>query len=257
MALSNSLYRAQERDELILHYQPQVNIDTGKIVGLEALLRWKHPKMGMIPPNVFIPLAEKNGMINSIGLWVLETAVKQNKKWQDMGFPHLRMAVNLSIAQFTNPNFAKDVDQILRDTGMNPKYLELEITESIATRQAESSANILNRLKELGVSVSIDDFGVEYSSLNRLKLLPIDRIKIDMQFIHGIEVSEKDKAIIKVIINLANSLGLEVLAEGVETDTQLKFLSKNMCHDVQGYYFYKPHSIMEIEKILRKGVGRI
>lgn len=251
--LSNHLYRAQERDELILYYQPQVELATGQIIGLEALLRWNHPEMGMIPPNTFIPLAEMNGTINGIGEWVLRTAVRQNKLWQDKGYPHLRMAVNLSVIQFSNPRLVNTVERILQETGLSPKLLELEITESVATKGAVNIVDTLNRLKQLGVSISIDDFGTEYSSLNRLKELPIDRIKIDKQFIHGIEGNEKDQAITKVIINLAKGLGLEVLAEGVETAQQLEFLNQKMCDEVQGYYYYKPMPAEEIEKLFQSG----
>ncbi len=251
ITISNHLYRALERDELMLHYQPQIRLHTNKIIGLEALLRWNHPEMGMIPPNVFIPLAEKNGLINSIGEWVLKSACKQNKKWQDMGLPKLRMAVNLSIIQFNNPHMVSSIDRILKETGLSPEYLELEITESIAIKETTDTVSILNNLKELGVTISIDDFGTEYSSLNRLKMLPIDRIKIDMQFVQGIESSEKDQAITKIIINLAKSLGLEVLAEGVETKPQLEFLNQKMCDDVQGYYFYKPMPSENIADLLK------
>ena len=249
--LSNNLYRAQERNELTVYYQPQIKLCTGQIVGLEALLRWRHPQMGMISPGVFIPLAEKNGLINSIGEWVLKTASSQNKKWQDMGMPPLRMSVNLSVSQFLNPRIVENVDNILKETGLSPQYLELEITESIAAKEIHYTIDKLNKLKELGVSISIDDFGTEYSSLSRLKMLPVDLIKIDMEFIHGIEGSEKDKAITKVIIDLAKSLGLEVLAEGVETESQLEFLNRKRCDYVQGYYYYKPMPAEEIEKLLK------
>jgi diguanylate cyclase (GGDEF)-like protein len=249
--LSNQLYRVQQRDELAVYYQPQIKLSTGEIVGLEALLRWRHPEMGMIPPSVFIPLAEMNGTINGIGEWVLKTAIGQNKKWQDLGFPNLRMSVNLSVVQFNNPNFVDSVEAILKKTDLDPKYLELEITESVATKEATHVIEALNRLKQLGISVAIDDFGTEYSSLNRLKALPIDRIKIDMQFIHGIEGSAKDQAITKIIINLAKGLGLKVIAEGVETLSQLEFLNQKMCDEVQGFYYYKPMPAHEIEALLR------
>ncbi|MGO5054085.1 sensor domain-containing phosphodiesterase [Lachnospiraceae bacterium LCP25S3_G4] len=249
--LSNHLCRVQERDELTLYYQPQIQLNTGQIIGLEALLRWNHPEIGMILPNTFIPLAEMNGTINGIGEWVLRSAVRQNKLWQDKGYPPLRMAVNLSVIQVNNPCFINIVEGILHETGLSPKYLELEITESIATKEAGNIAGVLNRLKQLGVSISIDDFGTEYSSLNRLKELPVDRIKIDMQFVQGIEVNEKDQAITKVIINLAKSLGLEVVAEGVETAPQLEFLNQRMCDEVQGFYFYKPMPAEEIEKLFK------
>lgn len=257
VGLSNSLYQAEERNELVVYYQPQIRLQTGGIVGLEALLRWNHPELGMILPRVFIPLAEANGTISSIGQWVLKTAIRQNKKWQDMGFPHLRMAINISPVQFNNPDFAENLDQLLKEEGLNPKYLELEITESVATKESGHILNTLNKLKQLGVTISIDDFGREYSSLNRLKTLPVDRIKIDMQFVHGIEGSEKDQAITKVIINLAKNLGLEVLAEGVETMPQLEFLNKKMCDEVQGYYYFKPMTAEEIEKILAASMGKL
>ncbi|MEL7609292.1 MAG: EAL domain-containing protein [Bacillota bacterium] len=253
MMLSNSLYRVQERNELLLYYQPQICLQTKQIIGLEALLRWKHPQWGMISPSVFIPLAETNGLINGIGEWVLRTACVQNKKWQDMGLPCLRMAVNLSVSQFKNPKLTDIVQGILQETGLNPAYLELEITESVAVKESEYIIDVLNSLKELGVSISIDDFGTEYSSLSRLKMLPIDRIKIDMQFVQGIEGSEKDQAITKIIINLAKSLGLKVIAEGVETAPQLDFLHQRMCDEVQGFYYYRPMPAADIEAMLKNG----
>ncbi|NMB42071.1 MAG: EAL domain-containing protein [Firmicutes bacterium] len=254
LRLTNNLYRAKERNELLIYYQPQIRISTGQITGLEALLRWKHPEMGLILPGVFVPLAERNGLINSIGAWVLETAGRQNKIWQDMGLPPLRVAVNLSAIQFNNPRIVDTVDNVLRKTGLDPKYLELEITESIAIKETGSTVDILNKLKNLGVSISIDDFGTAYSSLSRLKMLPIDRIKIDMQFIQGIESSEKDRAITKIIINLAKSLKLGVLAEGVETAPQLEFLNRKMCDEVQGFYYYKPMPAEKIENLLRSAL---
>lgn len=251
MILSNDLYRAQERNELVIYYQPQIKLHSGQVIGMEALLRWQHPQIGMISPSVFIPLAEKNGLISSIGEWVLKEACLQNKKWQDMGLPHLRMAVNLSINQFNDIRLVDSVENILKETGLNPKYLELEITESIAINEASYIIDILGSLKKLGVSISIDDFGTEYSSLSRLKTLPLDRIKIDMQFVQGIEGSEKDQAITKVIINLAKSLELEVVAEGVETSLQSDFLNSKMCDEAQGFYYYKPMPAEQIEKLLR------
>ena len=249
--LSNNLYRVQERDELLIYYQPQIMLSTGQIIGVEALLRWNHPEMGMILPDIFIPLAEMNGTINAIGEWVLKEAVSQNKKWQDKGLPHLRMAVNLSIIQFNNPNFVGRVVRILKEAALDPKYLELEITESIAAKDAAHITDALNKFKQVGISISIDDFGTEYSSFNRLKMLPINRIKIDMSFIQGITGNEKDRAITKIIINLAKSLGMEVTAEGVETTQQLEFLNQRLCDIAQGYYYFKPMPAAEIEKLLR------
>ncbi|MEQ8174095.1 MAG: EAL domain-containing protein [Syntrophomonadaceae bacterium] len=250
LALSNGLHRALERNELELFYQPQISLSANAITGLEALLRWKHSEYGMVPPNIFIPLAEKSGLINSIGEWVLKTACGQNKSWQDKGLPHVRMAVNLSAIQLRNPRLVSQIASIISETGLKPQYLELEITESAAVKQSGFIVNILTELKKLGITISIDDFGTEYSSLSRLKTLPVDRIKMDMQFVHGIEKSEKDRAITKVIINLAKSLGLQVIAEGVETYTQLEFLNKKMCDEVQGYYYFKPMPAHEVEVLL-------
>jgi len=248
--LLHDLYGALDRKELIVYYQPQLDLLTGKINGLEALLRWKHPKRGIIPPGVFIPLAEKNGLINDIGDWVLKTACIQNKKWQDMNLPHIRMAVNLSAIQLISHNIVNRVEKILKESNLPPRYLELEITESIAIKEATHIEDVLCKLKELGITIAIDDFGTEYSSLSRFKILPIDRIKIDMQFVQGIEINEKDRAITVVIINLAKSLGLNVIAEGVETAVQKDFLSQQLCDDVQGYYYYQPMPTEETEKIL-------
>lgn len=251
MQLTNSLFRAQERNELVLYYQPQVNALSGEIIGLEALIRWKHPDLGMVSPAQFISLAEQNGLINSIGQWVLETACRQNNEWQSMGLARLRIAVNLSIEQFRNPNLVNMVAETLKNTGLDPKYLELEITESIAVVESDYIINFLHELKNLGVTIAIDDFGTEYSSLSRLKALPVDRIKIAMQFIHGITaVSSKDKAITTIIIQLAKSLDLNVIAEGVETEAQVEFLNQQQCDEIQGFYYYKPMPAEELVKIL-------
>ena len=248
--LANNLHRALERNQLMVYYQPQINIETKKIVGFEALLRWSLPDKGMISPATFIPIAEQNGLINPIGAWVLETACRQNKLWQDQGHTGLRMAVNISVLQLNNPRFTQQVEDILKRTGLSAEYLELEITESAVSNNAVSMLDILTSLKALGVSISIDDFGIEYSSLSRLKYLPIDRMKIDIHFIRGIEGDEKDREITKVIINLAKSMKLKVIAEGVETENQLDFLSQWLCDEVQGFYYYKPMPAEEIDQIL-------
>lgn len=249
--ITNSLYHVQERDELHVYYQPQIDIKSGLIVGLEALLRWNHPKLGKISPNIFIPLAEKTGLINPIGEWVLRTACYQNKKWQDMGFPPVRVGVNLSFVQFKSNNIVDKVTEILQETGMNPEYLDLEITESTVVCETSDIIDSLKRLKELGVCISIDDFGTDYSSLSRLKLLPIDQIKMDIQFVRGIDESERDQAYATLIINLAKNLGLKLIAEGVETRTQFQFLQHKECDQIQGYYYYKPMSAYEIEALFR------
>jgi diguanylate cyclase (GGDEF)-like protein len=250
MELSNSLYHALEKNELFLYYQPQINIKTGKIEGLEALLRWDNPKFGRVPPNVFIPIAEKTGLINQIGEWVIRTACIQNKAWQDMGLTSVRMAVNLSFIQFQNAKLVDMIESILKETGMNPRFLEIEITESIAVRETAYVINILNQLKKLGATISIDDFGTEYSSLSRLKMLPIDRIKMDIEFVRGIDGTDRDQAFAEVILDLTKKLGLKLIAEGVETSSQLEFLRERMCDEVQGFYYFKPMPAENIEKIL-------
>ena len=248
--LSNGLYGALDRNELFVYYQPQIDLATNKITGVEALIRWIHPTMGIISPRVFIPIAEKNGLINGIGEWVLRESCMQNKKWQDMGLAPINMAINLSSVQIINPKISENIKRIIKETGLDPKYVELEITESISIKGTDYVIELLNKLKKIGVSIAIDDFGTEYSSLSRLKWLPIDSIKIDMQFVQGLETNEKDRAITTVIINLAKSLGLNVLAEGVETKGQLDFLIQKKCHKVQGYYYYKHMPAHEMEKIL-------
>jgi len=247
MTLTNCLYRALERQELFLQYQPQISIPTQEIIGFEALIRWKHPTLGLISPGIFIPIAEQTGLINNIGEWVLMTACKQNKNWQDQGYRPVQMAVNLSLEQFRSGNIEKIVKKCLDNSGLEPQYLELEITEGIAMKESEYVVKCLHKLKALGVAISIDDFGTEFSSLSRLKDLPVDRLKIDMQFVKGIGINAKDESIIAVMIHLAKRLGLKVIAEGVETQGQVGFLKDEDCDEIQGFYYYKPLSIDEIE----------
>lgn len=239
-ALENHLRRALERNELEVHYQPQVDIETGRITGMEALLRWHHPKQGDIPPSKFIPLAEETGLIHSIGEWVLRQACAQNKAWQDAGYPPMRIAVNLSVRQLKQKNLAEKVAEILDDTGLDPNWLELELTESVVMQNAEEAVGLLNQLKSIGVWLSIDDFGTGYSSLSYLKRFPIDTVKIDKSFIHDVDTNEDDAAISQAIIALANSLRLKVIAEGVENNEQLHFLREHQCCDAQGYFFSRP-----------------
>ncbi|KNZ41631.1 hypothetical protein AKG39_11230 [Acetobacterium bakii] len=251
--LINSLYRAMENDEIFLVYQPQVSLHTEKITGVESLLRWNHPKLGLISPSVIIPLAEQTGLINPIGEWVLESACAQNKAWQDMGIPPIQMAVNISASQFKNPQFIDQVEVILKKTGLNPEFLEIEITENIAILELNEIIGKLNGLKALGISIAIDDFGTEYSSLGRLKMLPIHRLKMDKQFVDGIGHNHKDQAIANAIIQLGKSLGLSVVAEGVEYEDQIAFLKTSECDLIQGYFYYKPLGVTELEKILISG----
>ncbi len=250
--LSNSLHKAIERNELYLVYQPQVDIESNQITAVEALLRWNHSKLGNISPGVFIPIAEKNGFINTIGDWVLETAIGQNKNWQVSGHPPIRMAINISVNQFRSSDFLSNLSKKLMTMDLDAKYVELELTESLIIEEFESVVNTLKELKKMGVSISIDDFGTGYSSLARLKELPIDRLKLDMQFVQNIVRSEKDYAIAQVVINMAKQLKLRVIAEGVETLEQLGHLTDMECDEVQGYYYYKPMKAEQIDALLKQ-----
>lgn len=250
--LTGNLYHALDNHELRVYYQPQICLTTGKIVAVEALLRWQHPELGIIPPKVIIPLAEQTGLINPIGEWVLMTACSQNKLWQDMGLPPVRMAVNISATQFRNPLLISQMKKLIKETNLKPRYLELELTENIAIDKSSYIVNVLNGLKKLGLYISIDDFGTEYSSLSRLKFLPMDQIKIDKQFIDGITENEKDQAIVNTIILLAKNLGLSVIAEGTETEEQIDYLKAQQCDMVQGFFYYKPMPTAEMEAVLRQ-----
>jgi diguanylate cyclase (GGDEF)-like protein len=251
MEMNKNLSQALKRNEFELYYQPQLSCITHEIIGLEALIRWNHPELGMVSPVEFIPIAEQTNLIISIGEWVLRTACKQNKAWQDAGLTRIRMGVNLSAKQFQNGNLAGDVDGILSETGLDYQYLELEITESAVMKGKGNIIETLTVLRNMGIRIAIDDFGTEYSSLNYLKQLPVDRIKIPMTFIQGIGLNTKDEAITKAIIILAKSMGLGVIAEGVETKKQLDFLNQAMCDEIQGYYYYKPMPAHEVEKLLK------
>ena len=250
MELSTNLYRTIEKNELELYYQPQLSCHNNQIMGVEALIRWRHPVMGLISPAKFIPIAEKTGLILPIGEWVLRTACQQNKKWQEQGLPKIRMGVNLSLRQFHNNDLLNLVEAVLKETKLAPQYLELEITETIAMKEKSYIINTLNAFRQIGVSIAIDDFGTEYSSLSYLKHLPVDRLKVAMQFIRGIGIDHKDEALAKGIIVLAKSIGMNVIAEGVETKEQLEFLKNHNCDEIQGYYFFKPLAEAEMTKLL-------
>jgi len=253
--LENHLRRALERKEFVVYYQPQFDISTGTVVGMEALIRWNRKGKGIISPDVFIPLAEETGMIISIGEWVLRQACKQNKEWQDAGFPPLRVSVNLSARQFLQRDLVKNVKKILEETGLEAKYLELEITESVAMKNETHVIDTLHRLKDLGIEISFDDFGTGYSSLNYLKKYPIHTLKIDRSFIKDIPANHEDAAIATSIIAIAKSLNMEVIAEGVETENQKNFLLKSGCKIMQGYLFGKPMEAKEITKLFTEKVG--
>ncbi|MBW9151529.1 EAL domain-containing protein [Clostridium estertheticum] len=252
MKLTKSLFGAIERNELELFYQPQISLITGKIIGLEALIRWNNTELGRVNPIDFIHIAEKTGLILPIGEWVLKTACRQNKEWKDKGILNVPIAVNISVNQFQNTKIIEDIITILKETGLDPNDLEIEITENIIMKETEYIIESLKQLKQLGVKIAIDDFGTEYSSLNYIKQLPVDKIKIDISFVRGININNKDEAIIKVIIALAKNLELRVIAEGVETREQIEFLKKEGCDEVQGYYYYKPIPAKQIEELMKK-----
>lgn len=238
--MENSLRRGLERREFRLHYQPQIDAATGDVVGCEALVRWLHPDEGLVPPGKFIMLAEETGLIVPLGEWVLREACAQNREWQEEGFPAVPVAVNLSAVQFRQKELLEMIRSVLADTGLPPQYLELEITESVAMKNAESTIKALKELKEIGVRLSIDDFGTGYSSLSYLKRFPIDKIKIDRSFVRDITSDPDDAAITGAIISMAKSLKLKVIAEGVENGEQLAFMRERGCDEIQGYYFSKP-----------------
>lgn len=248
--LSNHIRYAIEKKELSIYYQPIIDISTEKIVGAEALLRWKHPKFGFISPEKFIPIAEKNGLIDKIGSWVLENSCRQNKEWQDKGYSPIKISVNISVNQLRQKSFPKSVFDILRKTNFDSKYLELEITESISAENIKNIEKILHNLEKLGISLSIDDFGTGYSSLGQLKKLPISKLKIDKSFINDIDNEHNNTEIALAIITMAKSLNIKVVAEGIETKRQLEFLKDNKCEFGQGYLFSRPVDSTEFEKIL-------
>ena len=252
LALESSLRHALERNEFLLHYQPKVDVRSGNIVGTEALVRWQHPDMGMIAPAQFIPVAEETGLIVPLGAWVLRTACAQNRKWQRQGFPHLRVAVNLSPRQFRQENLVRQVARILHETGLDAGSLELEITESMVVQDLGQAVKILTELRAMGVSLSIDDFGTGYSSLAHFMSFPIDSVKIDRSFIQDLPVAADAAAITRAIIVIAGSLKLKVVAEGVESKEQLDFLREHKCPEIQGYYFSRPLPSHEIAGMLRE-----
>jgi diguanylate cyclase (GGDEF)-like protein/PAS domain S-box-containing protein len=253
LRIEGDLRTALERGEFLLHYQPQVDLSSGRIVGMEALIRWQHPELGLVAPGRFIALAEETGLIVPIGAWVLRTACAQNKVWQRAGFNDLRIAVNLSPRQFAQQDLAKSIAAALEETGLDPQYLEIELTESLVMTDVERAIGILRDLKGLGVKLSIDDFGTGYSSLSYLKRFPIDVLKIDQSFVRDMTLDPDDAAIVSLIISLAHSLRLQVIAEGVETEEQLAYLRHHDCDQMQGYYFSRPVAAADFELMLRQG----
>jgi len=250
LALESNLHRALEREELFLHFQPQVSLKSGDIVGVEALLRWRHPEIGLIAPARFIPLAEENGLIRDIGKWVLRTACAQAKAWQKDGLTPFRIAVNLSGRQLGQFNIVREVRDALEDTALDPCYLELELTESSVMKRAERAAKTLDALRELGTTIAIDDFGTGYSSLSYLKRFAVDRLKIDRSFVRDIPQDANDVALAKSIVALGHSLNLSVVAEGVETQAQRELLTSIGCDEMQGFLYSAPKTASELSSLL-------
>jgi diguanylate cyclase (GGDEF)-like protein/PAS domain S-box-containing protein len=240
LALESSLRRAVEREEFTLYYQPQLSLNSGRVVGAEALVRWQHPELGLVFPTEFIPMAESTGLIVKLGEWVMDTACTQAKAWQKEGLPPIRIAINLSSVQVNRGDIITTVERVLQETGLDPQYMELEITEGLIMQQTHQTIAILDKLKAMGVMLAVDDFGTGYSSLSYLKRLPLHRLKIDRSFVCEIPDDSEDMAITRAVIALGNNLQLVVVAEGVENESQLEFLRSNGCDEAQGYLYSAP-----------------
>lgn len=251
LTLENSLRKAVENEELVAYYQPQVDLRTGEITGVEALVRWQHQKFGLVPPDKFIPLAEETGVILEIDEWMMKTACRQIKNWEREGIANIRVAVNLSTRQFRQKNLTEKVAQILNDSAVQPKNLCLEITENEVMHNIETTVEILQALKKMGVLLSLDDFGTGYSSLSYLKRFPIDILKIDRTFVNGIPSDRDDTAISTAIVVLAHSMELQVIAEGVEKSEQIAFLQSLQCDEIQGFYFSRPLNAETVTDLLK------
>lgn len=250
LVMERELHKALDRSELLLYYQPKMDLRNEKILGIEALLRWRHPEMGMVSPGDFIPIAEENGLIFPIGKWVLCTACTQNKTWQQAGYPPVRVSVNLSARQFQQPDLIEMIDDVLHETGLDPEWLEIEITESALMKDVEATISKLRQLRQRGILISIDDFGQGYSSLSYLKRFPLDILKIDRSFVSELTEDLVNEAIVKAIITLGHNLNLSVIAEGVENEQQVVFLRQQRCDGIQGYVFSRPLPAIEVTKLL-------
>jgi diguanylate cyclase len=253
-SLEGSLRRALEREEFLLHYQPKVNLDTGEITGVEALIRWQHPDRGLVPPSQFVPIAEDCGLILQIGRWVLREACRQASAWQNAGLPPLPIAVNVSAVEFRDKGFAERVRTVLSETGLEARYLELELTEGVLMEDAETMVSVLHELKMMGVLLAVDDFGTGYSSLSYLRLFPIDVLKIDQSFVHQITDDSDDSTIVSDIINMGKSLKHIVVAEGIETREQRAYLQAQRCAEGQGYLFSAPLTAARFGHLLQRGM---
>jgi EAL domain-containing protein (putative c-di-GMP-specific phosphodiesterase class I) len=251
--LSNDLHSACERGEFILHYQPQVSADDAEIIGFETLLRWRHPTEGLVQPGLFIPLLEEHGKMVEVGKWVLKAACLQNAAWQAQGLPKVRVAVNLSAQQFYRGDIVRAVRDALEESGLAPEWLELELTESLTLDDTETTMRIMRELKAMGLKLSLDDFGTGWSSLSYLKRFPLDRIKIDRSFVRDIVSDHSTAAIVHSILDLARSLDLDCVAEGVETTEQLDHLRNERCPGIQGFLFSQAIEADRVPALLAEG----
>jgi EAL domain-containing protein (putative c-di-GMP-specific phosphodiesterase class I) len=252
LELETHLRRALERNQFVLRYQPRVSLVTGQIVGAEALLRWRIPQRGTVPPLRFITLAEETGLIVPIGKWVLQTACAQNKAWQDAGLAPIVVSVNVSPRQFRHESLVQTVAEALRSTGLEARYLELELTESMVMHDAPQLVAMLDELKELGVKIAVDDFGTGYSSLSYLKRFPVDRLKVDRSFVEHMTTEADDATIVRAIIALGHNLGLKVVAEGVETAQQARALRAYQCDEAQGFLFARAVSARALPRLVTR-----
>jgi EAL domain-containing protein (putative c-di-GMP-specific phosphodiesterase class I) len=250
-SLETGLRQAIEQKEFLLHYQPLMNLNTGAIIGAEALVRWRHPERGLVPPMQFIPLAEETGLIVPIGRWVMLEACRQAKAWEDAGLPPLRISINVSSVELRKEDFVARVREVLAETGLQPSSLELELTETFLMQDLKSTAVVLEALKNMGVQLALDDFGTGYSSLSYLKRFPIDTLKIDQTFVRDLTTDVDDASIVSAVISMGKSLNKRVVAEGVETRQQLAFLQDQSCPEGQGYYFSKPMLAGEFSRFLK------
>jgi len=246
--IEKGLRNALQNNEFEIYYQPQIDIINNKIKGFEALLRWNNFELGRISPAEFIPVAEKSGLIIPMGDWIIKTTCLQNNLWKSKGYIYDTIAINLSAVQLQNDKFEENLKRIISETGVNPRFVELEITESILMKDFEKSVKLLTEIRDLGINIALDDFGTGYSSLSYLKQLPINTLKIDKSFIDNIATNEREKAIVDGIIQLAQKIDLDVIAEGVETKQQIKLLQSIGCNQIQGYYFSRPLPADEIEE---------
>ena len=250
LTLLEDLRNADPSRDFVLHYQPQVDLRSGEVFAVEALIRWRHPRLGLAPPAKFIPIAEESGLIVPIGDWALREACRQNKAWQDAGLPPIAVSVNVSARQFRENHIVCAVAQALAESGLEPKYLELELTESLVMQDVDRAIETMKELRALGVRLSIDDFGTGYSSLSALKRFPVERLKIDRSFIQDLPDDEDDCAVASAVISLGQKLNLRVIAEGVETEAQVAFLRENHCDELQGYHFSRPVAADAIPALL-------